>query len=257
MAAVDPSKLSPAQRACSLFYDHAIEQYHSASFPIWKEMSYLKLIDSQGNPRNLAIEDWTKDQFSSMKSEQRKDAAEELSNTKQRIKSIFYQLSNVYQPLEEAAFFLDEMIAAKFSIPLDEQLVSTWGMDLLDKEEHIERHLDHLTSCLSRIKELEKILSDIKRTEKSESGPSNSDKCSLPSLDKMSFSELDQKEKKLATRSKIGPRLSLEELQRQRDKDLRENKAGTMGPHSAPDPDPSTPHKQKHRRRALSNFPHT
>lgn len=255
MAAVDPSKLSPAQRASSLLYERTVEQYHSASSPIWREMSSLKLIDSQGNPRNLAVEDWTKDQFSSMNSQERKDAAEELSNIKQRTKSIFYQLSNIYQSLEDAAFFLHEMIAAKFSIPLDEKLVSDWGMDLLDKEDHIELHLNRLKSCLGRIRELEKILSDTKSEEKSESGPSNPNKGSIPSLDKMSLSELDLKEKKLATRSKIGPRLSLEELQKQRDKDLRANKAETMGPNSAPDSDASVKHK--HKRRALSNFPNT
>lgn len=255
MSAVDPSHLSPSHKACSLFYEQTVAQYHSASSPIWKEMSRLKLIDSQGNPRSLAIEDWTEDRFSSMKSQQRKSAAEELSNTKQRIKSIFYQLNNIHQPLEEAAFFLDEMIAAKFSIPLDENLVSKWGMDLLDKEEHIKLHLDHLEFCLDRIKELTKNLSEIKSEEKPESSPGHSDQQGIPSLDKMSFSELDQKEKKLAIRSKIGPRLSLDELQRQRDKDLRADKPETMGPHSAPDSDPSVPHKHKHRRRALSNFP--
>ncbi len=196
MATINSSKFNPAQTACLWIYQYTVAEYSATSPPIWQEMSSLKLIDSKGNPRTLAIEDWTKDRWSLMKPEGLRKAAEKLSRTKQKITSIANQLKTLYTSLDRATDFLDDMISTRFSIPLIKDQVSTWGNDLLDKEDLIKMHLDHLESCLDRIKKLEKILSDIKETEKEEESPSGSEKHSICSLNQMIFPPSDSKEEK-------------------------------------------------------------
>ena len=223
MATINSSKFNPAQTACFWIYQYTVAEYSAASPSIWQEMSSLKLIDSKGNPRNLATEDWTKDRFSLMKPEGLRKAAEKLSRTKQKITSIANQLKTICTSLDRATDFLDDMISTRFSIPLIKDQVSTWGNDLLDKEDLIKMYLNHLESCLDRIKKLEKILSDIKETEKEEDSPSGSEKHSICSLNRMIFPPSDSEEEKSSTPSQRALYCSLHELPKREDSREKES----------------------------------